>query len=307
MMWYPLRLVIPFFPLRLVYGIGCAGGHLLYLLSKENQVLMTDEFLSVFPEKTEHEIKILVKKAFCNYCISEIEILLYPMLNKDRINRFIRITGLEHLDAALAHNKGVLLFQAHFGAFQMVMPTIGYNGYVMNQISASASEWKADDLSSIQKKSVDIKAGYEYTLPVKHIPIRSTMRPVFRALARNEIVGITVDGGGGAKTQSLKFLNRDANFQQGAVDLALRTGARVVPAFILTHKGLAHTLIIHPPLNISNAAKKETAIRNMLDEFITVLEPYVRQHPDHYGYTLSLRKSRAATDPYPFFEDYRIT
>ena len=101
------------------------------------------------------------------------------------------------------------------GAFQMTMPVIGYTGYKMNQISASASLWKENITSEIQRQTFDLKAKYEYTLPVKHISITSSLKPVFRALETNEIVGITVDGGGGKKVVQIKFLGRDANFQRG--------------------------------------------------------------------------------------------
>jgi KDO2-lipid IV(A) lauroyltransferase len=184
------------------------------------------------------------------------------------------------------------------------MPAIGYSGYKMNQISALASVWKDESSSGIQKKSFDLKAGYEYTLPVQHIAVKSSLRPVFRALEKNEIVGITVDGGGGKKVVSVKFLDRNANFQQGAVDIAIRTGAAIVPAFIITEKDLKHKLIIHQPININQTLDKDENIRRILNEFIKILEGYVYQYPTHYGYTLYLRKSRVLQDPYPFFEDH---
>jgi KDO2-lipid IV(A) lauroyltransferase len=243
-MWYPLRITIKRLPLRIIYMIGTAGGYLLYHISKDKKRTMAEELKIIMPGNKRSAIMEIIRSSFINYCVSEIEVLLYPFLSKDLIKKMVTLEGKEHLDDALSRGKGVLLFQAHFGAFQMVMPAIGYNGYKMNQISASASIWKESTTSAIQKKTFDIKAKYEYTLPVRHIPVESTLRPVFRLLKKNEIVGITVDGGGGRNVTSIRFLGRDANFQQGAADLALRTGAAVVPAFIITERALRHRLII---------------------------------------------------------------
>jgi KDO2-lipid IV(A) lauroyltransferase len=304
LMWYPLRVVISFLPLRVVAAIGRAGGHALRMISREKQRVMTGEFSSILPGKSPAELRSIVREAFVNYGQSELEVLLYPSMNKAYVDRVFTIEGRDRLDAALARGKGVLLFQAHFGAFQMTMPAIGYSGYSMNQISASAAIWKEGSSSVAQQKMADIKARYEYTLPVRHIAVASSLRPVFRALARNEIVGVTVDGGGGRKTVPLRFLGREALFQTGAVDLAQSTGAAIVPAFVITEPGLRHRLVLHERLAVPEDGDKEAARRAVLQAFALLLEIYVLSHPHHYGYTLCLRRQRASLDPYPFFTDY---
>lgn len=304
-MWYPLRIMINILPLRAAYAIGAAGGLLLYMLSGDKQKIMTIELKRIMPEKNSNEINKIVRDSFINYCVSEMEVLLYPSLNADFVEKNIVIEGREYLDAALAHGRGVLLFQAHFGAFQMTMPVIGYSGYKMNQISASASLWKDNaGVSRMQQKAYNIKARYEYTLPVRHISVKSSLRPVFSALGNNEIVGITIDGGGGNKTVSIDFLGRRANFQQGSADLAIRTGAAIVPAFIITEPGIKHRLILHPPIGINLCSGRDDRIKETLQEFSRILEGYVFRYPSHYGYTLLLRSSRAFKDQYPFFMDY---
>ena len=305
-MWYPLRFLVRTVPLGLTHYAGTIGGTLLHLISREKREIMAKELSIIFPLKKTSEIKGIVRKSFINYILSETEVLLYPVMNEKYIKKNVVIEGVEHLDNALSKGKGVLLFQAHFGAFQMTMPAIGYSGYRMNQISASASVWKDGTSSDIQKKGFDIKARYEYTLPVKHISINASLRPVFRALEHKEIVGITVDGGGGKKIVPIKFLGRTAYFQQGGADIALRTGASIVPAFIVTERGLMHRLIIKQPIGIQETAGRENQIRLVMEEFAKLLEELVYLHPDHYGYSLYLRKERASLDPYPFFADHKV-
>ena len=307
-MWYPLRIIINILPLRVTYLIGIVGGFLLYLVSKEKHKIMAEELILVLPNRSISEIKEIIRGSFVNYCLSEIEVLLYPSLNNRFINKNFIIEGREYLDEALSKGKGVILFQAHFGAFQMTMPAIGYSGYKMNQISASASVWKGDaGITRLQRKAYDKKAEHEYALPVNHISVSSSLKPVFSALERKEIVGITVDGGGGKKIIPIKFLGRNANFQKGAADLAIRTGAEVVPAFIITENGLRHRLILHQPIKVSTVMNRDENIREILHEFARILESYVYQYPSHYGYTLCLRRSRSFLDPYPFFQDYEIS
>lgn len=306
-MWYPMRFAVRVLPFTATYWIGSIGGALLSMISKEKRLIMSEELKLSLKDLKSSEIDSIVRASFRNYAVSEIEVLLYPTLDAGVIKRLVTIEGREHLDSALAEGRGVLLFQAHFGAFQMVMPAIGYSGYTMSQISASAALWKDDADADIQKRSFDIKAEYEYTLPVTHISVKSSLRPAFRALGRGEIVGITVDGGGGNKVEQVDFIGRVANFQQGGADLAIRTGAAVVPAFIVTHPGLRHTLTIHPALKFDSSATRQENIRSIMQSFASILERYVYDHPDHYAYSLYLRKVRGAEDPFPFFVDPETT
>jgi phosphatidylinositol dimannoside acyltransferase len=306
-MWYPLRIIINILPLRVTYLIGIVGGFLLYLVSKEKHKIMAEELILVFPNRSISEIKEIIMGSFVNYCLSEMEVLLYPSLNNRFINKNFIIEGREYLDEALSKGKGVILFQAHFGAFQMTMPAIGYSGYKMNQISASAALWKDNvNISDLQKKTYDIKARYENALPVNHISIKSSLRPVFSALKRNEIVGITVDGGGGKKIVLIRFLGRNANFQKGAANLAIRTEAEIVPAFIITENSLKHRLILHQPIKFMRTKERDENIKEVLNKFARILESYVYKYPSHYGYTVYFRRSRASLDPYPFFQDYEV-
>jgi KDO2-lipid IV(A) lauroyltransferase len=287
-----------------IYRLGKIGGSLLFLISKQKRLILSDELKQVFPDLNAKSINIIVKDSFANYCMSELEVLLYPEINKEYISKHISMEGMEHLEKALSHGSGVLLLQAHFGAFQMVLPILGHCGYVINQISASASLWKSHATSAIQKIALDKKAQYENRLPIKHFPVGNIPRPLFMALRRNEIVGITSDGGAARKTVEVRFLGRTANFPQGVADLALKTGAVIVPAFIITGKNLFHRLVFHPPLEKKNHSDPSAEAAAIMQDFADILSDYVRRYPNHYGYTLCLRRVMAATDEHPLFADY---
>jgi KDO2-lipid IV(A) lauroyltransferase len=302
--WYPLRFCIRFIPLSWIYRFGKIGGSLLFLISKQKRLILSDEMRHIFPDLSTRSVDDLVKDSFANYCMSELEVLLYPEINKEYISKHISMEGVEHLEKALSHGSGVLLLQAHFGAFQMVLPILGHCGYVINQISASASLWKSHATSAIQKIALDKKAQYENRLPIKHFPVGNIPRPLFMALRRNEIVGITSDGGAARKTVEVRFLGRKANFPQGVADLALKTGAVIVPVFIITEKNLFHRLVFHPPPGKKNHPDPSDEATAIMQDFADILSDYVRRYPHHYGYTMCLRRVMASSDEHPLFADY---
>lgn len=304
--WYPFRLLISVLPLNVVYLMGLCAGNFFYLISGRKKSLIASEFSLVFPDYTQEQLQKIARKSFINFCLSEIEILLYPRFSKDNINKHVEIQGRHHLDDALSQGKGVLLLQAHLGAFQMVMPAIGFNGYTMNQISALSETWKISDLSWIQRKGYEIKSNNEKKLPIKHLAVGSSLRPVFTALKNNEIVGVTSDGGGGKRLVVVDFLGRKAHFQEGVASIAGQTSAVIVPTFITTGKWLTHRLTFHQPMRVTCYVKgKNTSeAQEIIQTYASLLESYVRRYPDHYGFTLFFRKNRANIDPYPFFLDH---
>ena len=302
--WFPLRVCIRFIPLSGVYRLGKIGGDLLCLTSKEKRLVLFNELKRILPNCNDKYINTITRKSFENYCISELEVLLYPIIDRNYVRKHVSIVGQEHLYKALCNGTGVLLLQAHFGAFQMVLPILGYCGYVINQISASASLWKTHATTAIQKISLDKKAQYENLLPIKHFPVGGSLRPLFRALQRNEIVGITSDGGAARKTVEVSFLERIANFPKGVAGLALKTGALIVPVFIITEKKLSHRLVFHPPLSKKYNFDKSSEAAAIMQEFANILSDYIYQYPHHYGYTLCLRKMMASLDEHPLFSDY---
>ena len=302
--WFPLRVCIRFIPLSGVHRLGKIGGYLLYLMSKEKRLFLSNELKCILPNCNDKYINAIARESFANYCISELEVLLYPIIDKNYVRKHVSIVGQEYLDEAFTNGTGVLLLQAHFGAFQMVLPILGHCGYVINQISASASLWKANATTAIQKISLDKKAQYENLMPIKHFPVGGFPRPLFRALQRNEIVGITSDGGAARKTVEVSFLGRTANFPKGVADLALTTGAVIVPTFIITEKKLSHRLVFHPPLSKNSNSDKSSEAAAIMQDFANILSDYIYQYPHHYGYTLCLRRMMASSDGHPFFSDY---
>ena len=72
------------------------------------------------PDKSVRNKKIM-RGSFVNYFYQRWR-YFYPVMNEAFIKRNVVIEGKEHLDNALPQGKGVLLFQAIFGAFQMTMP-----------------------------------------------------------------------------------------------------------------------------------------------------------------------------------------
>lgn len=302
--WYPFRHLLRRSPPGLAYAVGRLGAALLGSLARGRRGSLEEVLPLVCDSGDRHRREQIVRAAFVMLCQTELEVLLYPALNPALVETLVALRGREHLDEALARGQGAMLMFAHFGANQMIMPALGYRGYAMCQLSAPPTVWAellpGKKFSPLGKKALEIRWRHEQSLPVKHINVFGSLKEAFRCLGRNEILGVAVDGGGGKARAAVDFLGKRALFSTGAVELALRTGCTVLPAFMLRDRTGRHTLLIEPPLLIERGADPDGMSRN-LGLFVRRLENYVLKYPDHYLNFLALRNEMAKRGDTPFF------
>ncbi len=250
----------------------------------------------------------LAQRCYRNIWLDGVEPHLYPHLDAGNVDELVGLRGEEHLKEGLSRGKGVLLLIGHFGLNTLTMAALGHRGYTINQISAPPTVWRdilgKENVNPFAFRRASRTWRNEQALPATHISVFGFLRPVFKALRRNEILCIAVDGGGGNSWTKVEFLGRTCNVSAGPASLALRTGAAVIPAVVLRHGDGKHTVVMEPALEISRSGDREEDERAVTQSVMDVLERWVRDHPDHYAGFLRLRMATAPTDTLPFFDDY---
>lgn len=290
--WHPFKFFIQKLPPKYVYRLTRVLASLFFHAARNKKRDIEREFHVI--EKAipkEIDINTAIKNAFFIRLSNEIEVMLFPTLNKENIDYFVTCIGLEHLDAAIGKGKGAMLLFAHFGANQMIMPAVGYRGYTMSQMSAPPTVWTEKlpnkKISRMGFKALEVRWAQELSLPVTHINIFGSLKDAFVCLKRNEILGIAIDGGGGKTKVVVDFLGRRAYFSTGAIEIAMRTGCAVLPTFMLRGEDGRHTMIIEPPLNIATDVDDPVEVNT--SAFIKRLEEYIYKYPCHYLNFLALR------------------
>jgi len=302
--WYPFRLLIRHIPVRCSYTIARMLSVVYFIFSRGKRRQLDKEYREVFSDIIfDRDATTVVKKAFSIWLQNELEVLLFPTMNRYNIGSFVRYEGMEHLDNALLSGKGAMLLFAHFGANQMIMPAVGYKGYRMSQLSAPPTVWVEKlpnkKFSPMGKKALELRWQQELSLPVKHINIFGSLKSAFVALKNNEVLGIAVDGGGGKNRIEVDFLGKKALFPTGALELAMRVECSVLPVFMIRNDDGTHTMIIESPLKLLRGHDAEYIQQNV-ELFISRFEPYVVKYPCHYLTFLALRRFMAEQGDTPF-------
>ncbi|NIO21066.1 MAG: hypothetical protein GTN76_10090 [Candidatus Aenigmarchaeota archaeon] len=303
--WYPFRIAAYLFPLRVNYTLSNLIGFASYHLMREKRELMRRELLNIFNRNmAKKDVARIVNRGFSLISKEKMEILLFPKLTPEKVKRQSSVEGLNHLNEALRQKKGVILLTSHFGNYRFVLAALGFRGYVMNQIGAPPTVWKKleENVSKMKGRALEFELACERSLPAEFIYYDTFMRPAFECLARNEVLVIAGDSVGEGRRIAVDFLNRTAQLSPGPFGLARKTGAPVLPVFVVRNKDNTHTVKIEERISLANSEEKTKAEERGMKRFIQLLEHYVKKHADHYLKHLWWVQSRRHVDSVPFFD-----
>ncbi len=300
-LYYPGLAALNRLPRSALEGISRVGGG---AVRRMGSAEMQDELRRIFKgrEMPRSEGEIL-RDTFRLTMYNELEVLRYPYLGPSTIGEVCEIVGRENLDRARAKGKGAIVLIGHFGANQMIMPALGHVGYTMSQLSAPPPVWaeilKETRTTPLWKKTLERRWEMEKLLPVQHINVFRFLRPAFDCLHRNEVLGLAFDGGGGQKWETVDFLGRRANFSVQPVQIWKKTGAALLPTYVLRMPGEArHKVVIGEELPWQGSPKAS------LQAIAKAFEPWVWRWPEHYLHFLQMRRRVRGTDVFPMFDDY---
>jgi KDO2-lipid IV(A) lauroyltransferase len=251
-----------------VEAVGRGIGRLMMWGSKKHRLRALENLKLVFPEMPEMERVALVKKIFAHYGMVTTDFLTIHKRSTEQIEREATLEGTEHLEAALARGKGVIVLTGHFGNWERFSALISGRGRQIYVIARDANSVAlnrmVNDLRSMRGTKV--------------IPRGAAARPTIEALRRNEVVGILPDQN--ADEVYIPFFGHLAGTVLGPGVIAERTGATVLTAWCVRVGPRKYRMILEPPLEAvpSDGPKGEGLMRAFHDR----LESIIREYPDQW-------------------------
>jgi KDO2-lipid IV(A) lauroyltransferase len=236
-----------------------------------------------FPELDRAARERLLARNFVSLGIALLEVPLAWWSSPERIARLAQVEGREHLEAAKARGRGVILLTAHFTAMEMagrVLASVTPVGFLYRPTS---NEVLAHALSRFR-----IAHG-GHPIP------RDDIRAFIGALRSRECVWYAPDQSYRRKgAEMVRLFGIPAATNTLTSRLARMTGAPVLPYFLQRLPGTqGYRAVIHPPLEDfpSDDAVADT------ERFNHLIEAQVRLVPEQYLWIH--RRFKGLTEDYP--------
>ncbi len=218
----------------------------------------------------------VVRGAWRNFTHAFVETFATLYMTRDELCSRIEIKGEERLREALARRKGVIALSAHFGNFIIIGPRLVAQGYDFSAVVKLPQDRR---FAALQNEYC-ARAGIN-TIPAR--PRRQSVMQTIRALRRNEIVLLIPDE---FKTTGVEvlFLGRRVPAPKGPITIAQRTGAAVLPVFMVRDEQDRLTLHVEPEIEFVQTDDREADLRTNARLFVQEIEKMVRRHPDQWSW-----------------------
>jgi KDO2-lipid IV(A) lauroyltransferase len=264
---------------RVVFFSKIGGILTFYLYRKYRDRVIGNLSLAFGNEKDSKQIRRLAKEIFYHFTLTPLE-TVYLAANGIPFNRFllnIRIEGKEYLDAALARGKGVIALGAHLGSFTLVGTRLAIEGYPFNLIVNVGRFTKLWGRLAYYQGIVG-----QQTIPLK--PVSASIKKSLNCLHRNEILYIVADEQQRRGGLPVPFFGQVAYTPPGPAIFSLKTGAPILPMFVLRDDELNRTLIIKSPLPFERSKDQKKDIERLTHQFTKAIEETVRQYPNQWAW-----------------------
>ncbi len=247
-------------------ALGSALGRLAFLFLPDRRKVVHVNLSLCFTELGEKERADLASRHYAAVGIGMFETCMAWWAPVSRLPRY-RITGQEHLDAAKAQGKGVILFTAHFTTLEICGRIFGENfslgGLYRDPdntvVAREMHRGRIDKMSSA-------------------VPMND-LRGLIRSLRKGHIMWYAPDQGKKSKfSQIVPFFGVPAQTNTATSRIAAMSGSPVVPYFGFRLPDGSYELRILPPLENfpGGDPQADSVLTNSL------IEDFVREAPEQY-------------------------
>jgi KDO2-lipid IV(A) lauroyltransferase len=266
--------VARFVPLHFGYWLADPGGDLFFLLSARRRYTVSNNIQRAVGIENKNALNRQVRCVFRNAARNYFDLTKLSKMDLKNLEGQVKIEGIPHLTEAVNNGKGVIIATAHLGNFEFSAHVLAAQGFEMLILIEDF-----DDSNPFLRKLAGLRRG----AGVRIFPVDMTgLKECLKTLRRGGIVTMVCDRdiqGNGVKTP---FFGEETAFPVGVVDLALRTGASVVPIFGLRGPKNTTSIFIEPPLNLTDHENPDQATRANLEVLVAVLEKYIRKYPEQW-------------------------
>jgi KDO2-lipid IV(A) lauroyltransferase len=259
-------------PAARAVGAGVAMGAF-HLLPRLRRVGETNLRLA-YPEWDSLRRKQTLRDAYRNLGLHLAEFCLMQRYTRDRAGRFVRYQGLEHYEAARAKGAGVLVVTGHLGLWELSSFFHSLMGYPMSMVIRRLDNPRIDRLVN----------GIRCLHGNKVLHKDDFARGLLGAMRQGETVGILMDTNmTPPQGVFVDFFGRAACTASGLARVALRTGAAVLPGFLVwSEDEKRYVLEFGEQFALERTGDDEADIVANTQLFTAAIERSIRAYPKQW-------------------------
>jgi KDO2-lipid IV(A) lauroyltransferase len=262
-------------PKALVFIAKILGTFAFYTIKKYRNRVFENLSIAFGKERDPKEMRTLARDIFFNFTLTPLETIyvaanpFQPFLTK------IKIEGRQYLEGALSRGKGVIALGSHLGSFTLLGTRLAFENYPFNIII------NEDNFPKLTKRLMTCQRRLGQK-PFPPRPITTSVKKSLNCLRRNEILYLIADEQQRRGGLPVPFFGQTAYTPPGPAIFSLKTGAPILPMFVVREKGIPKTLFIGSPIEIERILDQKRDTERLTAKFTRAIEDSIRQYPSQW-------------------------
>lgn len=267
-------LVARFVPLRLLlWNATCFGTLLYWLNARYGKVAYKNLTIAFGDSMSDAEKRLMVKRVFQFWARFALAELPYGCgLSKERLKKHCYLDSADYkrLQDYVEAGRGIIVLSGHFGCFELGARRIAAEGKSFAIVARIGND------GPLRRVYDDMRTTGGYEVFERGEAVRKIIKFMHEARA----VAILPD----QKSDEVyvPFFGQLLGSVAGPAVLALRTGAAIVPLFIVRQPDGTHRAVLYDDIDTRSTGDFQRDVARIMTDYNAVLEDIVRKHPEQY-------------------------
>jgi len=257
-------------PLSFSYCAGAVLADLnFYLNSSSRRAVVANLRQALGDSVSERERRKIAKRSFRNFAWLIVDFLRFPRLSARSAESAVNLNGLRIVEEEFRKGKGVIFLGAHLGNWELGGAVLSLKGFPLSVV-AMPHENRLIDRFFVRRRTAKGIAA---------VSVEHATSELLESLRRKECVAILADRNMLGRGVEVQFFGTPALMPYGHVVLSLRTGAPIVPGFIIRERGGRFKAYVDEPIR---PGRGQGAFEDLMGRCLNAMEKYVRRYPDQW-------------------------
>lgn len=261
-------------PRSVAFQLGIFLCDLHYLFSFRDRRAVKNNLRIIF--KSEYNLPQLTREVFRNFGKYLVEFFRMAQdVDLAYIKEKVEVEHLDYIDEALKKGNGAILMTAHIGNWEMGGVFLSLLGYPATAIALPHKERPVNDLFNHQREVKGITV----------VPMNTSVRKCLETLRKNGLIAILADRDFSNHGEVMDFLGRKALIPKGAAIFSMKTGAPIVPVFIIRKEDNGFHLKIQEPIypkEVTDGIIEDKDLVEYMKKYTSVVESNILQYPTQW-------------------------
>jgi len=256
-------------PRRLSYSLAVAVADGFYLADKTGRAAVRSNLRTVFgangsvltPEELAHQAR-QTFRFFGKYLV---DFFRFSRISDAEASRLLQIEKEEYALQALAMDRGVLGISAHLGNWELGAFAVRRWGKRLYAVVLPQRMEKVNRLFQEHRAGRGINV----------LPLGNAVGEILACLKRKEIVGLLADKDFTRHDRRVNFFGKPVRLPRGPAFLAVKTGAPILPGFVVRQPDDSFLLRYYPPITADRGQDRD----EIQQAICRVLESVISEYP----------------------------